>query len=84
MGNMAYEATALANFLLDLGDEEGLALTHMSLHKLIYVGHGWHLAANNQPLVQDAFEAWKYGPVLPTVYDAFKGRCCIFLAGRPV
>jgi uncharacterized phage-associated protein len=69
---MAYEARALANLLLDLGDELGLPMTHMALHKVAFYAHGWRLAQTGEPLISDEFEAWEHGPVLPTVYAAFK------------
>ncbi len=69
---MAYDGRALANLLLDLADELGLALTHMALHKIAYFAHGWRLAGQGEPLVLQQFEAWEYGPVLRSVYDSFK------------
>lgn len=44
----------------------------MALLKIIYFSHGWHLAKFDQPLVSNAFEAWKDGPVLRTVYNCFR------------
>jgi uncharacterized phage-associated protein len=69
---MAYEPRALANHLLDVADALGLPLTHMAVHKIAYFAHGWHLAQTGAPLIAEEFEAWEYGPVLPTVYAAFK------------
>ncbi|MBS7810260.1 Panacea domain-containing protein [Roseococcus pinisoli] len=70
---MAYEARALTNRLLDLADMQGLSLTHMALHKVAYFAHGWRLAERAEPLVSELFEAWEHGPVLSSVYGAFKG-----------
>ena len=44
----------------------------MSLLKLIYFAHGWHLAKYDRPLVKNRFEAWKHGPVVRVVYDCFE------------
>lgn len=76
---MAYEARAVANALLDCGDEMGLSITHMALHKIAFHTHGWHLARMDKPIVTERFEAWEHGPVLPSVYAAFKiaGRSAI-------
>ncbi|HWX48162.1 MAG TPA: type II toxin-antitoxin system antitoxin SocA domain-containing protein [Roseomonas sp.] len=49
-----------------------LPLTHMALHKVAYYAHGWRLAETGCPLLTEEFEAWEHGPVLPTVYGAFK------------
>jgi len=44
----------------------------MKLVKLCYYAHGWHLAITNDALLDEAVEAWKFGPVVPSVYHAFK------------
>src|SRR5262249_1962754 len=69
---MAYDGRAGANLLLDLADELGLSLTPMALQKIAFFAHGWRLAEKGEPLIRQPFEAWEYGPVLRSVYDAFK------------
>ncbi|MEW8333492.1 MAG: type II toxin-antitoxin system antitoxin SocA domain-containing protein [Candidatus Thiodiazotropha sp.] len=44
----------------------------MKLIKLVYIAHGWHLANFNSGLIGEAVEAWKYGPVIPSLYHSFK------------
>lgn len=70
---MAYDAREVANFFLDYGEARSVPLSLMSLLKIIYFAHGWHLATCNQPLVRNKFEAWEHGPVVRVVYDSFKG-----------
>lgn len=82
---MPYEVRAVANLILDIADAMRLPVTHMALHKIAYYAHGWRLAESNQALVGEEFEAWEYGPVLPTVYSAFKsagGKPILFRAER--
>ena len=79
---MAYEARALANHLLDIADDLRMPLTHMALHKVAYFAHGWRLAERGEVLVVDDFEAWEHGPVLPSVYAAFKGAGRAAVVGR--
>jgi uncharacterized phage-associated protein len=69
----AYDARAVANFLLDYADEKRMKVTALWLQKVIFYAHGWYLSKKERPLVQQAFEAWDYGPVVRAVYDAFKG-----------
>lgn len=45
---------------------------HLKLQKLCYFAHGWSLAFYDRPLVRHPFQAWKYGPVLPGLYQALK------------
>ena len=44
----------------------------MKLIKMVYIAHGWHLAIKGEPLIDEAVEAWKYGPVVPLVYQNFR------------
>jgi uncharacterized phage-associated protein len=48
------------------------APTNLELQKLAYFCHGWHLALLDTPLVDEEFEAWRFGPVLPSIYHKFK------------
>lgn len=69
---MTYDPRALANYVLDTTAERGASVTNMSLNKILYFSHGWHLAVHDAPLISVAFEAWDYGPVLPLLYHQFK------------
>lgn len=44
----------------------------MKLQKILYFAHGWNLGLGLGPLIDDRVEAWKWGPVIPTVYHEFK------------
>lgn len=68
-----YDARVLANFLLDYADEKKVKVTLMSLLKMIFYAHGWHLSMKKGPLVVQPFEAWEYGPVVRSIWEAFKG-----------
>ena len=65
---------SVANYFIGKALQEGdNTLTPMKLIKLVYIAHGWHLANyNNEPLIGEAVEAWKYGPVIPSLYHEFK------------
>lgn len=67
-----YDAREVANFLLDYADERAVKLSNMAILKHIFFAHGWHLAACSAPLVTNRIEAWRHGPVIRAVYDAFK------------
>ena len=69
---MAYRATSIANELLDLAAGSGRRLTQIEIQKLVYFVHGWHFAYADSPLIGELFEPWKYGPVVRSLYDAFK------------
>lgn len=44
----------------------------MKLIKLVYIAHGWHLGLTGKPLIPEAVMAWRYGPVVQSVYHQFK------------
>lgn len=66
-----YSAKAIANYFLDLGDDENIDITPMQIQKLVYIAHGYHLAKADFPLISDRIEAWRYGPVIPVLYEEF-------------
>jgi uncharacterized phage-associated protein len=64
---------AVANWFLDRAATDSKPITPMKLQKLIYFAHGWHLGLfAGEPLVDELFEAWEYGPVAPSIYHEFK------------
>lgn len=71
---MAYSAVAVANaFIAKAKAGEIKNLTPMKLQKLLFYTQSWHLKLNNkQPLFDDQFARWKFGPVIPYVYHDLK------------
>lgn len=43
-------------------------LTPMQINKLAYISHGFTLALKDDILFSDKVEAWRYGPVVPSIY----------------
>lgn len=70
--HMIYDARQVANWFVTRAQREGKTLSIMSLLKLTYIAHGWHLETQNSPLFSNRIEAWQYGPVIPDVYGAFR------------
>lgn len=66
---MTHSALQVANEIIKEGRAVGLQFTQMQLLKLVYIAHGWYLAATNTPLIGDEIQAWKYGPVIPNLYS---------------
>jgi uncharacterized phage-associated protein len=67
-----YEARKICNFLLSQYSATAFDLTNLRLNKLLYFIHGWSLTRRPKGIVRNHFEAWKLGPVVKPVYDAFK------------
>lgn len=51
----------------------------MTLLKVLYFAHAWHLVKYGAPLVGQQFEAWKFGPVNRVVYEQ-----CNHLGRNPI
>lgn len=66
-------AVSVANFFVKRADQDGRVITPLQLMKLVYIAHGWHLAVLHRELFDEPVKAWQYGPVVPSVYHAFKG-----------
>ncbi|MEO7215667.1 type II toxin-antitoxin system antitoxin SocA domain-containing protein [Mucilaginibacter sp.] len=67
-----YSSHQIANFFIKKSLSTGVELTPMKLLKLCYISHGWHLGLYNTELLNEAIFAWKYGPVINSVYHDFK------------
>ena len=69
---MAYDVRAVANFVLKLAEGRGIALSNLTINKIVYFLHAEYLARTDKPLVTAKIEAWPYGPVFRELYAEFK------------
>jgi uncharacterized phage-associated protein len=71
---MTHSALQVASKMIELGLKKNPVqkYTPMQLLKLVYISHGWMLALFNRPLFNEKVEAWKYGPVIPELYESVK------------
>ncbi len=68
-----YLPAHIANFFLWKAEEEGVEdMTPMKLIKLVYFSYAWYLAIFNKKIFDEKIEAWRYGPVIPSIYHEFK------------
>ena len=58
----------LATAKLDLGIE----LDQLQLNKLCYLVNGFTLRERDEPAFHNDIEAWRYGPVVPAVYETYR------------
>jgi len=61
-------------------------MTAMKLQKLVYYSQAWSLVWDEERLFGHRVEAWAMGPVVPTLYQAHRGKFRIArrdLHGRP-
>lgn len=72
---MKTNALSVANYFIDLAQKEGKPIHLLGLVKRVYIAHGFSLALLGRGLLDSRFdkvEAWRYGPVIPSVYHSFK------------
>lgn len=75
---MKNDAIAIANYFVDKANKDTHApypLTLLRLVKYVYIAYGFSMAILDKIIIDKRFdivEAWKYGPVIPSVYHSFK------------
>lgn len=63
-----YSPEAVANRFLDIARDAGRELSNMKLQKLVHIAHGFSYPLLGKPMIGVPAEAWKFGPVYPTLY----------------
>ena len=72
---MKTNALSVANYFIDLAQRNNSQITQLGLMKRVYIAYGFCLAMLDKSIFDERFdrvEAWKYGPVIPSVYHSFK------------
>lgn len=72
---------------IEIADEfirlSGNTKTNMQIQKMVYIAHGYMLGAYGRPLISESVEAWKWGPVVPSLYKRFKKYGSDLVRARP-
>jgi uncharacterized phage-associated protein len=66
------KATALGHIITDYVNSKGVTVSPKKLQKLVYYVEAWHLVHFNSELIDENFEAWVHGPVVPELYQDLK------------
>lgn len=61
-------ANDVAKFFTTIVDKT----SNMKANKLTYYAQAWALIRLGRPLFNEEIEAWKHGPIIPSVYRAYK------------
>lgn len=67
----------VARLFIDIAGQQaengqGDGMTNLRLQKLLYFAQGWYMARYGKPLFTAPIEAWKLGPVVPTIYGEYQ------------
>ena len=66
------QTLAVAQYLNELHvKKHGCTMDQMKMHKMMYFSQRESLMISGNPLFDDDFEAWKYGPVLVNVRNEY-------------
>ena len=68
--NRTYEP--VADFFIALSNVTGNLISNLKLQKLVYYADAWHLANHGVSIIQEDFQAWVHGPVIPALYGEYK------------
>lgn len=66
------KATALGHIITDYVNSKGVSVSPKKLQKLVYYVEAWHLVHFDFALIDENFEAWVHGPVVPELYQDLK------------
>lgn len=67
-----YKAADVAAFIVDRGICEKRPVSNLQLQKMLYFAQCDYMKEHGgDVLFDDAFEAWQYGPVVPSVYNIY-------------
>ncbi len=66
------DTSTLVNTIIVGAGRESIPVRPMKLQKLLYFFQGWYHNRYGGWLLTEDFEAWPYGPVIPSVYDEYK------------
>ncbi|AFI05129.1 Panacea domain-containing protein [Helicobacter cetorum] len=62
------KALDAAKFLVNLAIDNEKPMTNLKLQKMLYLAQ----AESNATLIEEDFQAWEYGPVVPSVYRNYR------------
>ena len=69
---MANSAASVANAFLLHGFKDKEPISPMMIQKLLYLAQGYHLYMCELPIIDEQFQAWRFGPVVPSIYQGCK------------
>ena len=74
-----YRAQQIADWFLayneiKLSEDGGERISNLKLQKLLYYAQGSYLGLKGEKLFEDPIVAWKHGPVVSSVYYAYKNN----------
>lgn len=63
---------AVCNSILTRAFQQNIQVSPMKLQKILYFVYREFYQKEEEPLFEEPFQTWKYGPVVRSIYDEFK------------
>lgn len=79
---MNYKAKEVAKFVVNYANNKGKFVNNTMVNIILYYLQGFSYIRYKEPLFQDDFEAWAYGPRIPKVYTLFSMFGTFFFTTR--
>lgn len=67
-----YKSMDIADYFITKASDMGRPLDNLRLQKYLYYFEAMMLVESGKPKIEENFEKWQYGPVLPSVYYEYK------------
>lgn len=74
MGTKKYTAKDIAHYIVNKCIDDHEPISNLQLQKILYLVQEHYIGTNKTPLFDDNFVAWKYGPVIESVYREFSSN----------
>lgn len=67
-----YSAIVIANYIIEYEHSQNRQISNLKLQKLLYFVQAQFFRILGKPCFEDRIEAWSFGPVVVSVYHAYK------------
>lgn len=74
---MAYEVFEIAKYIIQKSNEDGHPVSNLQLQKILFYNQREFLQKSGKPLFNEEFEAWQFGPVVPSIYRRYCGSAAL-------
>lgn len=71
-----YPLSLVADYFIALAHLTGTFLSNLKLQKLVYYAQAWTLVELKRELIEEDFQAWIRGPVIPSLYEEYSKFSC--------
>lgn len=67
-----YSALEIAKYIIGYCNDKDYRIDNLRLQKILFIVQIVFLEVFQRPCFHEEIEAWRYGPVVPVVYDEYK------------